>query len=113
MFSVHGKPTLEKLGYEVDDGMVLWTVQVGKKELTVLRLRYDGVDTLRTLMSAALLVAQENQLEKVVVWDAASDDFQQTHLEYVEEMRKGSLSALRVSGESNVQWLNNEKFCWC
>ncbi|KAI0764876.1 hypothetical protein C8Q74DRAFT_1318431 [Fomes fomentarius] len=98
---------------------VTWTLDVrgsSPRTLVVARLRADE-RTLPVLLDELLVVAREEKLDKVEVW------YLRPELRAVAEARgwttkerEEHLSAVKWYGdedEDKLDWVYNEKFCWC
>lgn len=112
---------LPHLSYSVSkSAWCTWTMQftVTKPVLYILRLRYDSVEELSELLQAAAVVAKNHKMSKIVIWDPQFQDLKAVAIEGLkvedEQDRTDSLSALQInSDDKDVEWLYNEKFCWC
>lgn len=112
---------INQFGYSISvNAWCTWTMQFSTKTpvLYILRLRYTDTTELSQLLEAAAVVACNYGMAKVVLWDPNFTDVKGLTVNGLQledkQERVDSLSALQVnSNTEDVEWLFNEKFCWC
>lgn len=117
----NGHSEVTDLGYSLSESAwCTWTLQFQTKSPTlyILRLRYTNSQELSKLLQGAAAACRKYGLPGITLWDPKRSDvegLQLTGLSLDTKFeREDSLSALQINGDNeDIEWMHNEKFCWC